>query len=107
VTVIRITCARRKLSARAGRLARVQCPIGDMSDGRIGRIQRQTRRALITAWPEPASVAHLLEWSYSKIDRPKRWHRKSMYRALKRWGVNVGYGKWAANTALEAQIRGE
>jgi hypothetical protein len=45
----------------------------------------------------------LLEWSYLR-DEPKRWHRKSMYRALKRWGVNVGYGKWAPNADLMKRI---
>lgn len=73
----------------------------------IGPIQRRTRRALIARWPEPARVSDLLEYSYPRIDAPKRWHRKSMYRALRRWGVNVGYGKWVPNRELERKIRGE
>jgi len=72
----------------------------------IGPIQRRTRRALIACWPEPR-VSDLLEHSYPRVDTPKRWHRKSMYRALKRWGVNAGYGKWAPNDELLARIRGE
>jgi hypothetical protein len=70
----------------------------------IGTIQRRTKHALIARWPEPARVSDLLEYSYPRVDAPKRWHRKSMYRALRRWGVNVGRGLWAPNAELAEQI---
>jgi hypothetical protein len=79
----------------------------------IGRIQLQTRRCLIAAWPRPTSVKDLLLWAYPAIARPTIWHRKAVHRAVKKWAVVVGrtgnnYGNlWAANEALERQIKGE
>jgi hypothetical protein len=67
-----------------------------------GRIQRQVRRALIASDGQPVTFAELTNWSYAGNRRPWRW---PIYRALKRWGTNVGYGKWAPNAELADQIR--
>jgi hypothetical protein len=58
-------------------------------DGRIGRIQRQTKRCLIAAWPNSVSVRDLLEYSYPRISKPQIWHRVAVHRAVRRWGVVV------------------
>jgi len=64
---------------------------------------RQVRRCLVAA-AGPVTFGELIEWSYTRGRRPWRW---PIYRALKRWGVNVGRGRWAPNAELMAKIRGE
>jgi hypothetical protein len=50
-------------------------------------------------------VADLLIWSFPRVNNPKRWHRKSMYRALAKWAVPAGKrGYWRANAALQRLI---
>jgi hypothetical protein len=61
-----------------------------------GRIQRQVRRCLIAAHGNPVYFDQLVEWSY--FGRHVR--RAPIYRALKKYAVNVGYGKWAPNADL-------
>jgi hypothetical protein len=79
----------------------------------LGRAERGTRRALIACWPNPARVNDLLEWTYPRVDKPKRWHRTSVHRAVKRWAIVVGktgngYGNlWLPNAELMRRIRGE
>jgi hypothetical protein len=81
-----------------------------MSDGRIGKVQRGTRRALVTAWPKPVRVTDLLAWSYPRTDRPKSWHRVAVHRAVKRWAFVVGKAGranlWLPNEQLRRQILG-
>jgi len=80
--------------------------------GYPGRVERQTRRAIVARWPQPVCIRDLLAWAYPGIAKPTIWHRKSVHRAVKRWAVVVGktgngYGNlWAANAELERAIRG-
>jgi len=69
-----------------------------------GRIQRQVRRALIAANGEPVPFGELVEWAYAG---GRRAWRLPVYRALARWGTNVGRGQWRANDELMARIRGD
>jgi hypothetical protein len=79
----------------------------------LGRAERGTRRALIAAYPRQVRVRDLLAWAYPDVAKPKNWHRTSVHRAVRRWGVVVGktgngYGNlWAANEALEREIKGK
>src|SRR5262245_40085911 len=56
---------------------------------KIGRLQRQARRAFLssnqTELPTAAIVAHC----FPRIVRPGRWHRESVCRAARRWCVRV------------------
>ena len=47
--------------------------------------------------------AELTAWAYAGHRRPWRW---PIYRALKRYGTNVGRGMWAPNDELLARIGG-
>ena len=58
------------------------------------RVGRQVRRCLIAAAPEPVKFSEIVEWAYAGGQQVWRW---SIYRALKRYGVNVGRGLWAPN----------
>lgn len=67
-----------------------------------GHVQRQVRRP---AWSPPTPRCHsanLLIGHYAGR-RPRRW---PIYRALKRYAVNVGRGLWALNAELMRRIRG-
>jgi hypothetical protein len=81
-------------------LARLMELIVAMS--RVGRIQRQVRRRLVAA-DGPVQFSELVAWSYAGDRRPWRW---PIYRALRRWGVNVGRGWWAPNDELRRLIEG-
>jgi Cytochrome C oxidase, mono-heme subunit/FixO len=89
-------------------LAWPKCFIEDMPDGRVGRVQRGARRALITLWPKPVRVSDLLEWSYPRIDKPRAWHRTAVHRAVRRWAIVVGKAGranlWMPNAELARLI---
>jgi hypothetical protein len=81
-----------------------------MPNGRIGKVQLRTRRALIAAWPNPVRVTDLLSWSYPRIARPNSWHRVAVHRAVRRWAVVVGKAGranlWALRPEMERHIQG-
>jgi hypothetical protein len=56
---------------------------------RIGRVQRQIRRLLITnrEWPVPTSV--LTVWAYPRIKQPT-WHGGAARRAARRFLARAG-----------------
>jgi hypothetical protein len=62
------------------------------------RVSRQVRRCLIAAGTEPVKFSEIVEWAYAGGQRVWRW---SIYRALKRYGKNVGYGLWVARAEDE------
>ena len=64
-----------------------------LNPDRVGRVQRQVRRALIAGGGRPVPFGVLAHWCYPRV-RELGWRRWSIYRALKRWGVNVGVGLW-------------
>ena len=55
---------------------------------RMGRVQRQCRRALIAL--SHARIRDLLEWCYPHALEFKHWHRKSIHLAIRKVGVPVG-----------------
>jgi len=55
---------------------------------RVGRIQRQVRRALV-AKSSPVSIQDLLEWCYPATKQHPRWHRTNVHRALPRWAISL------------------
>jgi hypothetical protein len=73
---------------------------------RIGRVQRRVRRALVAGGGQPVPFSALISWSYLSR-RAAHWQRWSIYRAPRRWGVNVGRGLWAPNAELMRRIKGE
>ena len=70
---------------------------------RDGRVFRQVRRSLIVAGGNSVRFVDLTAWAYAGHRRPWRW---PIYRALKRYGTNVGRGMWAPNDELLARIGG-
>jgi hypothetical protein len=54
---------------------------------REGRIQRACRRALIAA-AGPLRTRDLLKWAYPGVEH-EFWHYKSIYRAARRYAVNI------------------
>ena len=52
---------------------------------RIGRVQRQCRRALIAHGT--ATIRDLLSWCYPKSRSYSRWQRKSVLRAIRKFGL--------------------
>ena len=68
---------------------------------RVGRVERQVRRCLI-AGGDVVPFSDLIAWSYAGGRRPWRW---TIYKALKRFGVNIGRGRWAPNDALAKLIK--
>jgi hypothetical protein len=71
---------------------------------RVGRVQKQIRRSLIAAAGEPVRFSDFMDRAYARSSRRWRW---PIYRALKKYGVNVGRGLWAPNDALMARIKGD
>jgi hypothetical protein len=78
---------------------------------RIGRVQRQVRRALI-AKGAPVSIQDLLAWCYPAAKQHPRWHRTNVHRALPRWAISLGRipnrrgrpSLWAPNAELRRLI---
>jgi hypothetical protein len=57
---------------------------------RVGRIQRQIRRALIANNCKPLSIRELLRWCYPAVKQHPRWHRWSIHRALPKFAIPHG-----------------
>jgi hypothetical protein len=57
---------------------------------RIGRVQRQVRRALVANNCKPLSIGELLAWCYPAASGHPRWHRWSIHRALPKFAVPLG-----------------
>ena len=70
----------------------------------IGRIQRQVVRSFIAAAGRRVRFTDLLRRAYPAVAAPAAWQRWSIYRALKKYGVNVGRGLWAPNPELSEKI---
>ena len=78
---------------------------------RIGRVERAIFRALVTAGDRPLLTINLLEHAYPRVvdDRYRRWHYKSVYRAARKFAVNVaGPGRafiiWGPKPELAEKI---
>jgi hypothetical protein len=69
---------------------------------RVGRVQKQIRRSLIAAAGSPVHFSDLMDRAYARSNRRWRW---PIYRALKRYGVNVGRGLWGPGPELAARLR--
>jgi hypothetical protein len=72
---------------------------------RLGRIQRQIRRALIAAGGMPVRTRELLRWCYPQAKQFEWRHRSSVHRAVHRFAVNLKRGLWAPNDELAARLR--
>jgi hypothetical protein len=57
---------------------------------RVGRIQKQIRRAFIASSGRPLLTIDLLEYGYPRVDHYERWHYVSIYRAASKFAVRVG-----------------
>lgn len=57
---------------------------------RVGRVQRQIRRALLAADGRPVSIGELLPRCYPRSTKYTRWQRWSIHRALPRFAVPLG-----------------
>ena len=56
---------------------------------RVGRVQRQVRRALV-AVSAPVSIQDLLAWCYPATKQHPQWHRTNVHRALPRFAISLG-----------------
>ncbi len=63
--------------------------IGGKPD-RIGRVQCQIRRAFVAADGKPLRIGDLLPRCFPGVDCYARWMRKSIHRALPKFGVSLG-----------------
>ena len=54
---------------------------------RIGRIQRQVRRAFIASRARPLMIGDLLRHCYPRIAKHKTWHRWNVHRAAGKFAV--------------------
>ena len=61
-----------------------------MTKRRVGRIQRQIRRAFIASGGRPLRIAVLLPWCYPRLSVFKPWHRTNVHRAARRFAIRVG-----------------
>jgi hypothetical protein len=71
----------RPLTTETGRL---------IGANRVGRIQRQVRRAFVASSGAPLEISALLASCYPRLAKFKHGHRKSVHRALKRFAVSLG-----------------
>ena len=80
-----------------------------MTKIRIGHVQKQVRRALITA-EKPVRIADLLPYCYPRVERFELWHRGCVHRAAKRFAVVIGRDAkgnvWGPNDELARLIDG-
>jgi hypothetical protein len=74
---------------------------------RVGRVQRQVRRALVAAGGRPLSTTDLLRWSYPHLRRFECWRCQAVRRAAPKYAVPVGRRRsrglpimWAPNAKL-------
>ena len=61
-----------------------------MAANRVGRIQRQIKRAFIAAEGRPLLTIGLLERGYPRVAHYELWHYTSIYRAASKFAVRVG-----------------
>ncbi len=57
---------------------------------RIGRVQRQIRRAFIAHHYRPLTTIELMRWCYPKVTKFKRWHSYGVRRAAPKFAVAIG-----------------
>src|SRR5262245_59584678 len=82
-----------------------------MRHRKVGRVERQARRAVIASGGRPVGIRTLLAWCFPRVTEPKAWHRTSVHRAARRFLVVVGkVGRanlWGPNAELARLIRGD
>ena len=76
---------------------------------RVGRIQRQIKRAFIASGGQPLLTIHLLEHGYPRVDHYERWHYVSIYRAASKVAERVGgpgraFIIWGPNRELTKRL---
>src|SRR5262245_35064830 len=57
---------------------------------RVGRVQRQTKRALVAHNGGPVLISEFLRWAFPSADSYARWMRWSVHRALPKFALPVG-----------------
>ena len=66
-------------------------PIPPKNHGyRVGRVQRQIRRAFIASNGQPLSTSTLIRWCFPKLKTLPSWHYKSVRVAAARFAKRVG-----------------
>ena len=60
---------------------------------RVGRVQRQVRRAFIVADGKPLCIADLLPRCYPRARQYTVWQRWCVHRALRKYGQRIGRSK--------------
>jgi hypothetical protein len=81
---------------------------------KVGRVQRQIRRAFIASAGRPLSVADLLPHCFPAAASYARWMRWSVYRAAPKFAESLGRAEsrqgrpivWAPNAELRRLISG-
>jgi hypothetical protein len=77
---------------------------------RIGRVERQIRRAFIASDGRPLLTIDLMRWVFPRVSHYEAWRYWSVHRAATKCAVKVGRcGKgnlWQPNNQLLARIKG-
>jgi hypothetical protein len=60
------------------------------SKSRVGRVQLAVRRSFVTAGGKPLTIADFLPRAFPRTTNHARWMRKSVNRAIPKFGVCLG-----------------
>ena len=75
---------------------------------RVGRIQRQIKRAFVVSGGQHLLTIDLLEHAYPRVTHYEPWHYVSVYRAATKFAVRVGGRRafiiWGPKPELADQI---
>ena len=56
---------------------------------RVGRVERQVRRAFIASHGQPLLTADLMHWAFPRATRYEPWRYWSVHRAAKKFAIKV------------------
>jgi hypothetical protein len=57
---------------------------------RVGRVQRQVRRAFLASNGKPLSTAELIRRAYPRLRKFESWRYRQVREAAERWAVRIG-----------------
>lgn len=60
---------------------------------RIGRVQRQVKRAFLAGNGRPMTTADLARWCYPRVKRYRDWHYRNVRRAAEHWAERIAPGR--------------
>jgi hypothetical protein len=60
---------------------------------RVGRVQRQIRRAFIANNGQPLTTNVLMRWAYPQLRKPFHWCYRQLWEAAERYATRIGRSK--------------